>query len=116
MHAALGQISSACRVAVMHTYLLVIILSCYHGVRACRVWFHARFLIPTKRRDMSPLRLKVYHLCHHPWFGHAATICVVINTLVFAVQFADEPETYTMVLEKINMGGSYGTYHMHMYV
>ncbi len=74
--------------------------------RARNAWraFHARFLMPTKRRDMGPLRRACYNVCYQPWFGHAATCMIVANTLVFAMTYAGEPEAYAAALELVNTG------------
>lgn len=60
--------------------------------------------MPAKRRKLPAWRVHVWDLCHHPWFGHVATGLILVNTIIFAMQYAHQPDDYTRVLDIINYG------------
>lgn len=46
----------------------------------------------------------MWDLCHANWFGHIATAFILANTVVFAIQYADQPDGYAHALEVANLG------------
>lgn len=55
-------------------------------------------LRPLKRVTLpgDPLGDSCYRLVHHDWFDPAIMVCIVLNTLVMAMQFFGQGYVYTM--------------------